>query len=481
MPSLPAFISPAYVARSPNVAADRLVNLYPEVVETTRGKHVAAFYGTPGLRRTHLLSGSGGIRGMYTTSQTSRVFAVRGDTLHEIFAGGTSQVRGTIVTTSGPVSMSDNGIQLVVVDGSHGYVLTLATNVFAQITDPDFPAATHIRFLDGYFVFPFPDSGRFGITALYDATDVSSLDFATAEGSPDNLVAILVDHRELWLFGTRSIEIWFNSGDVDFPFDRIQGAFIEYGCGAAFSVANLDNTIYWLGADEKGQHMIFRATGYQPQRISTHAIEYAIAGYSASSIANARAFAYQQEGHSWYVLNFDEATWVYDVATSLWHERAYLLPDGSFTRHRVQCYTAGLGMNLGGDYYDGRIYELDLDTYTDDGAEIARLRRCPHFAADDLQWLFHHRFQLDLEAGVGRDAGATPGVTPELMLRFSDDGGHTWSYEKISSTGALGQYRYRALWRRLGKSRDRVYEIRQTDPVKVAWINAKVDITAGIS
>lgn len=481
MPALPAFIGAAYVARSPNLAADRLVNLYPEVVETPRGKNVAAFYGTPGLRRTHTLPGAGGIRGLYAVSTTGRVFAVRSATLYELFAGGTFLSRGTMNTSSGPVELSDNGVQLAVVDGTNGYVLTLATNVFQVITDPDFPAAQQIRFLDGYFVMPIPNTGRFTITSLYDATQVDSLDFATAEGSPDNLVALLVDHREVWLFGTRSIEVWFNSGNPDFPFDRIQGAYIEYGCGATYSVANLDNTVYWLGSDEKGQRMVWRATGYQPQRISTHAVEFALSGYAASSIAAALAFTYQQEGHSYYVLNCDEATWVYDVSTGLWHQRASLDAEGNLLRHRPQVYTAGLGRHLVGDYADGRIYEYDLNTFTDDGQEIPRLRACPHFATPELQWLFWHLFQLDVEAGVGLDAGASPGVTPQLMLRFSDDGGHAWSNEKLASIGALGNYRHRALWRRLGKSRDRVIEVRQSDPVKVVWINARVQVTGGLS
>jgi hypothetical protein len=377
--------------------------------------------------------------------------------------------------------MSDNGIQLVLVDGTKGYVLTLATNVFAQITDADFPAATQVKFLDGYFLFPIPNSSRFGFTALYDATDVDSLDFATAEGNPDNIVALHVDHREIWLLGSQSIEVWYNSGGADIPFDRIQGAYIEYGCGAAESVAGLDNTTYWLGSDQKGQHMVWRAAGYQPQRISTHAIEFAISGYSSSSRAKAQGFAYQQEGHSFYVLNFDEATWSYDVATGLWQQRAYLAEDGTLTRHRAQYHTAGFGLHLVGDYEDGRIYALDSNYFTDDGNTIPRIRTCPHFAGDDLQRIFHHRFQLDLEAGVGRDSGLEPGVNPQLMLRWSDDGGHTWSNEHWVSAGALGRHKWRAIWNRLGASRDRVYEIRQTDPVKTVWINAKIQIASGRS
>ena len=481
MPSLPAFISPAYESRSPNLAADRLINLYPEVVQSTRGKNIAGFFGTPGLRRLYTISGSGGIRGLHTASSSGRIFAVRGNEVHELFQGGTNVLCGVISTTEGEVSLSDNGNQLLIADGAAPHILDLMTNAVSPITDPDFPQTTQAVFLDGYFVFLFPNTGRFGITSLFEGTMVDPLDFATAEGASDNLVALLVDHRELWLFGTHTIEVFYNSGNVDFPFERIQGAFIEYGCGAPFSVANLDNTVFWLGSAARGQHMVFRAVGYQPERISTHAIEFAISGYTAASIAGARAYTYWQEGHPFYVLNFDEATWAYDVATQLWHERAELDSEGMLVRHRAQTHTVGLGLNLVGDAMDGRIYQLDLGYYTDDGAEIVRLRACPHFATDDLQWVFHHRFQLDLEAGVGLDGGTEPGGTPQLHLRWSDDGGHTWSNEVLSDAGKLGQYARRAQWRRLGKSRDRVYEVRQSDPVRTAWINANIQFTLGTS
>lgn len=476
MPELPAFIGAAYVARSPNLAADRLVNLYPEVVETPKGKHVAAFYGTPGLRRTHTLPGSGGVRGLYAVSTSGRVFAVRGDRLFELFAGGTFVERGVLGTADGVVGLSDNGLQLLVVDGVQGSVLTLATNAFQVITDPDFPATTQVQFLDGFFVMPIAGTGRFTITSLYEATQVDSLDFATVEGSPDLIVAHHVAHREIWFFGRQSIEIYYNSGNADFPFDRIQGAYIEYGCGAPGSVATLDDTLYWLGSDVKGQHMVWRANGYQPQRISTHAIEFAIAGYTAASRAGATAFAYQQEGHSFYQLNFDEASWAYDVSTGLWHQRGVLDAEGTLARHWAQVYTAGLGEHLVGSYADGRIFALDLATFTDDGQEILRIRTCPHFALDGNP-VFFDEFRLDLETGVGLQSGQ--GVDPQLMLRWSDDGGHSWGNELWRAAGKQGQYRQMAIWQRLGMSYDRVFEVRQSDPVKTAWINAHVRARAG--
>ena len=203
-------------------------------------------------------------------------------------------------------------------------------------TDPDFPGAVNVGYIDGYFVFNEPDSQKFWVTQLLDGTSVDPLDFASAEGSPDGIVGLIVDHREVWLLGTNSVEVWYDAGLLDFPLQRIQGAFNEIGCVAPYSIAKLDNGIFWLGQDARGQGIVYRANGYTGQRISTHAVEWQIQQYG--NLSDAIAYTYQQDGHSFYVLIFPSAntTWVYDVATQAWHERAGW-NNGSWTRHRSNC------------------------------------------------------------------------------------------------------------------------------------------------
>jgi hypothetical protein len=197
------------------------------------------------------------------------------------------------------------------------FIYNTTTGTFAQITDPDFPGAVTVGYLDGYFVFNQPDSQRFWVTSLNDGTQIDPLDFASAEGNPDDVVALNVNHREVWLFGTNTIEVWYNAGLADFPLARIAGAFMEVGCAAPYSVAKLDNSVFWLGADARGRGMVYRANGYQAQRISTHAVEWHIQQYG--NLSDAIGYTYQQDGHSFYVLIFPQAntTWVYDVATQV--------------------------------------------------------------------------------------------------------------------------------------------------------------------
>jgi len=490
----------AYVARSVNAADNRMINLYPEILPEA-GKEAAWLQRCPGLRPLATL-GAGPVRGLWTFGQYG--YAVSGTSFYRIDRSWTATIKGT-VAGSGPVSMVDNGTQLFIAAGATGYIYNVNTDTFAEITDVDFPGATTVGFIDGYFVFNEPDSQKLWVTALYDGTSVDPLDFASAEGSPDNLVSLMVDHREVWLFGTTSIEVWYNAGLPDFPLARIQGAFNEIGCAAPFSVAKLDNALFWLGADARGQGMVYRAEGYAGKRVSTHAVEWQIQQYS--DISDATAYTYQQDGHSFYVLNFPSAdtTWVYDVATGAWHQRAGW-QNGAFTRHRGNCQMFFNQTNVIGDYLTGGIYAYDLSVYTEAGdvQRWVRSWRALPQGQNNLKRTAHHSLQLDCEAGTQYedfraellletedgdlittedDADlivryfTAADAEPQVMLRWSDDGGHTWSNEHWRGMGRVGQTGKRVIWRRLGmttKLRDRIYEIAGTDPAKIAIMGAEL-------
>ena len=462
----------AYVARSVNAAVNRMVNLFPELVPEG-GKEPAFLNRAPGLRLLATV-GNGPIRGLWAFG--GYAYAVSGLQLYKLDSSWTATLIGT-VAGSGPVSMSDNGTQLFVACNPEGYIYNATTNVFAQITDPDYPGAVTVGYLDGYFVFNEPDSQRVWVTSLLDGTTVDPLDFASAEGSPDGLVALIVDHREAWLFGTNSVEVWYDAGNAGFPLQRIQGAFNEIGCIAAYSIAKLDNGLFWLGGDARGQGIVYRANGYTGQRISTHAVEFAIQSYG--DISDAIGYTYQQEGHAFYVLTFPtaNATWVYDVSTQGWHERA-AWNNGQFLRHRSNCQMQFNATTVVGDYEDGRLFAFDLEVYADDVATQKWLRswRALPPGQNNLKRTAQHQLQLDCETGVGLNTGQ--GSDPQVMLRWSDDGGHTWSNEHWVTMGGIGTYGTRAIWRRLGmtlKLRDRVYEVSGTDPVKVVLMGAELE------
>jgi len=499
----------SYVARSINAADNRMVNLFPEVIPEG-GKEPGFLNRAPGLELLQTV-GSGPIRALWAHQTNGADFyVVSGTEVYKMTSTTATPVKLGNIIDGGPVSIADNGTQIFFACNGPSYIYNEATNEFKQITDPDFPGAVTVGYLDGYFVFNEPNSQRVWVTSLLDGSSIDPLDFASAEGSPDGLVCVNVDHREAWLFGTDSVEVWYDAGLADFPLTRIQGAFNEIGCVAAFSVAKLDNSLFWLGTDARGQGIVYKANGYTGQRVSTHAIEYAIAQYG--NISDAVAYTYQQEGHGFYVLTFPSAnaTWVYDAATQAWHERAGLV-NGQFTRHRSNCQCNFGGETIVGDFENGNIYKYSLDVYSDNGAPQKWLRswRALPTGQNNLKRTSQHSLQLDAESGVGLNGFTTEQVfflttqsgdnlitqnndyiaaeitsttlaDPKVMLRWSDDGGHNWSNEHWTSMGGIGKFGQRIIWRRLGmttKIRDRVYEVSGTDPVKVAIMGAELHVS----
>ena len=464
----------SYVVRSVNAADNKMVNLFPEIVPEG-GKDPGYLQRAPGLKLLATV-GFGPIRGLWAFSaQDGTGFVVSGTQLYKINNSYTATLIGSVSGT-GPVSMADNGTQLFIACNGPSYIYNNTTGAFGAITDPDFPGAVTVCYLDGYFVFNEPNSQRLWVTQLLDGTSIDPLDFASAEGSPDGLVAVASNFREVWAFGTNSIEVWYDSGNTDFPLQRIQGAFNELGCAAPFSVAKMDNGMFWLGRDRRGQGIVYRANGYQGQRISTHAVEWQIQQYS--DLTDAVAYTYQQDGHSFYVLIFPTAntTWVYDAATQAWHERAGFV-NGAFTRHSSNCQMAFNNKIVVGDYENGNIYSFDLDYFSDNESPQRWLRswRALPTGENNLKRTAQHSLQLDIESGVGINLGQ--GSDPQVMLRWSDDGGHTWSNEHWAPIGKIGQYYRRVFWRRMGmtlKIRDRVYEVTGTDPVNINIMGAEL-------
>ncbi len=471
------FVGPSYVYRSVNFDAQRSINLYPAKSETGTSKDNFLMCPTPGRRLFCQLPLSP-IRGSYKTA--TRAFAVAANTLYEIFSDGTFTSRGTINTFSGNVSMADNGIELMIVDGTltGGWILNLDTNVFTQITAPGFEGGVTVCFLGGYFVINRPNTGIYQISGLYDGLSWDPTEFANAEGSPDDLVAVITVHQQTFLLGGNTIEVVYNSGASPFPLERVQGVFMEYGVTAPFAVEQVANTIFWVGNDKSGANVVWMADGYQPRRISTQAIEFYLSQYD---VTQANSYSYQEDGHYFFIINIPGArsSLVYDITNEQWHERAFWnTSSGQYERDRANGHIFAFGKHLVTDYENGNIYEQSLTIFDDNGQLIRRTRTMPYFT-NDLEFLYFKWLQIDMQTGVGLVSGQSQNTDPQVMMRYSDDGGHTWSNERFSAIGKIGQYRARARWNRLGRSRFRVYEVTVVANVPVYMIAAHQEAERG--
>lgn len=430
-------------------------------------------YPTPGLAIFSAGAGSV-VRQEYWTG--TRMFAVVDGSFIEVFIDGTRTTWG-VVANDGKTAYIVAGIsQVFIASNGHGYCFTLATNAFL-IDPPGLASAVMVDYSDGYFVALRTD-GRWQVTldgTNWDPTLVSQVSVFS-----ETPTAIIVDHREVIVGGPKRGVIYQDTGNT-FPFDVIPGGFFEQGIAAPQAVCRLDNTVFWIGADERGALVGYRAQGQIPQRISNHAIEFAWQGYS--TFTDAYAFTYQDQGHAFWLITFPSAnsgrgaTWVYDVATSMWHERSFFFNGLDFA-HRARCHAWAFNKHLVGDRASGNIYQMAIPiesgsvwTFCDDfGNTIHRVRRSPWISAEQ-QRIRHYSLQVDLEVGLGpipplTDVSGNP-RDPQIMLRWSDDQARTWRGNLVVDCGQAGKYKKRVIARRLGVSRARVYEVSCSDPVPI--------------
>jgi len=277
-----------------------------------------------------------------------------------------------------------------------------------------------------------------------------------------------VTKRYIYLIGALTCEVWYNSGGTAFPYERMPGAFIQHGCVAPQSVAQMDGAIYWLSQSKEGKCIVVRTDNYEAKRISTHAIENEFQAYA--KIDDAIGFTMQMEGHFWYVLTFPTAdkTWVFDLASGQWTEWLWLDDQGQFHRHRANCFAYAYGKLIMGDWENGKLYEATPDALTDDDAPISRLRSFPHMV-DDGNRVAYREFIADFQAGEGADHGEVP-----VYLRWSDTRGASWGNSIEESFGLEGDYLKSVQFQRLGMARDRVFELSWSAPVKTALNGAFV-------
>ncbi len=489
------FVGSAYEAPSRYQDDQELINWFCEVDslkpdasyvaelgrQDTRG--VIALYPTPGYTLAYTLP-TGPVRQMLTLPGGLKHLVVSGSILYSVSSTYAITALGTLNTATGPVSMVQNSLAAYLVDGTNRYSYLYSTGAFQVLppTDGPFLGGQSVDFVDGTFIYMQPGTQNWAesnlVNGITDPTGITTPALALAKkgSAGDNLVALIVVARSVYLLGEQTSEVWINTGaSTQFSFSIIPGSNTQHGCAAYASVSRLGESFAFVSQDTRGQAIVVHAQGYSMVRMSTHAVENDIKG---GVISDAIAWTYQLEGHEFYVLNFptQDKTWVYDLATGYWFKWLSVDSYNVYHRQRGQCTCLFQEQNLIGDYQNGKVYALSNQVYTENGATIRRLRRAPHLV-QDLQRVFYEELQIQFEPGVGLPTGQ--GQNPQAMLRWSNDGGSTWSSEHWTSIGVIGAYKNRAIWRNMGESRDRVYEVVVTDPIKAVIISANLKATAG--
>ena len=520
-------VTGTYQAKSVIASAQRCVNLYPEINEQGAPFPIT-FYPTPGLTQAADVTGPQiGWRGLFVASN-GKLYGVCGPSVYWITPALIPQKIGTISSSSGMVSMADNGTDLLLVDGStSGWWIHLANNAFSAVSDPNFYGGSRVALIDGFFVLNSAANPFQWYISDDLATTFTSTNFAGKTGYSDPIVCCYATQRNLWIFGTQTTEIWVDAGNADFPFERLSGPFLQVGCASAQSIGRLNETLIWLGMNENGRAVAMASEFYQAVPVSTRAIEDIWQTYA--TVADAQATTYQQDGHQFYVLNFPtaNATWVYDVMSQMWHERAYNDTNGNENRVRYSCIAFYNNSHVCGDWQTGQLYRLDALNPTDNGQPIVRRRGFPVMQSEQKRLIFRS-FIADMEVGDGvygadfeqtlTESQMQIGIDPEsvtlslqsaltfgttsysqlqtdmqelfsgtepfddqVYLRWSDDRGKSWGNPLGISIGQIGQFLTSLKWRQLGYARNRVFELFWSCNAETALNGAYVDASEAMS
>lgn len=478
---LPGFVGPCYKSSSPLADPEELINWYPEQVDSPTPTNRVIYQPTPGYE-TRITVPESPIRAMdlvpASQDANERGFFVAGKALYEFMADFSITNRGTLQGVGpNPATISyngDGGGQLLVTSADRADVYDLSTNVLTPLAAP---AAFQGGMLNDYGLALDQITSTLFLSNLLDLSTWDPTQFAQRSIAPDPWRAMSVLYPRIYLFGGQTTEVWYDAGNFPFPFAPVQGILIQEGIAAPFSLTIADNAIYWIARNAAGTARVLRMSGYRPEVVSTKAVEAALSAYGR--IDDVVAWNYQLDGHTFVIFNFPSAgvTWAIDTALPpeiAWHRRGtWISADARFTAIRPQYHVQVFGRHLVGDREAGVIYEM-RNTFGMDVDDLAlrRIRRTP-LLTHEQQWMFFKQLQVFVQAGVGTLTGQ--GANPVLRLRWSDDGGQTWSNFSSVSIGRQGQFQVRAIWRRLGRSRNRVFELSCSDPVPYRILDAFLD------
>lgn len=442
----------SYQHRSRPIAAQRLINCFLEK-SPVGAKNPVALIGSYGIAN-FATPGNGPMRGGLVVKNTA--YVVSGNALYRVDATNASALLGTVPNLD-RVSMAGDGTNIMIVTGGDGYVWNGST--VAQITDPDFPGADWVVYLDGYFVIGI--DGEVWISDPFDPTAWNALEFANAEASPDDIVGAIVEKRELFIGGQDSIEVWVNTGNTDFPLERVPSGVCEIGLLSRFGFAKADNSVFFPATD----FTVRRMEGYTPVIISTPAISQAIEDLVDKTLYG---MTWTESGHTMYGLTSSEWTKVYDTSAQLWHDKqsyGYNYWRGMFALNAYSKW-------LIGDQTSNKLGELSADTFSEWGDHLVMLGTA-YVSAENNAQIPSGRLELVFEQGVGLATGQ--GSNPQIMLRQSFDEGRKWGSEHWRDMGRIGETRKTAVWNRCGMVQQpvpRTLEFSISDPVRRSLIYA---------
>jgi hypothetical protein len=477
MPRFPGFMGGSGVVQSLIADAESTKNWYVETAQQRSAKSPMSLFPTPGFSPVGMFPDVGG-RGCCNAG--GRIFIAAGGSLNELNNDFTFTNRGALAQDANPAQLFYNGVvggQIGISSGGNFYCFVLATNTLTLVLAGE---TTMCAYAAGFFFSFNINTGKVKLSALEDGTNFGGGNFFQRELFPDPWQSMFVDANNLlWMIGSESFEVWYNTGIGNQPWAPLSGLVGLYGIAAPFAFCRTALGNFWLEANQQGQGQLLFSTGSVPTPVSSYAFSSAVGGFMKSSkISDAEMLAYQRLGHTFIMVSFPSApaTWAYDATEQGFAERGVWNPNlGRFDLWAPRIHQVAFGKDLVMSRASGVICDMN-EAYTtefDGVTGIVRERITPGMTQE------HARIpldQLELLMDVGKTVQQVgQGSNPQATLRVSEDGGETYGNERAASMGRIGKYKTRVYWSMLGAPADVVLKVRTTDPapshIVDAWVN----------
>lgn len=484
------FVGEHYRDYSLRIGCEETRNLYPAIVASPTARKRIVLQHVPGLELINATGVDAAPSAMFYDD--GKLWIISNGSFSQASYTGNITALGAVAL--GPAKIISNGRQghqIVMMSGLLGYVYDTETGVFSQIADANFPAQCRaIEYLEGYVIALDNDTGQIVVSDPFDAMTYSGLAVSIRQLTADKVIHIGELGGDLWFFGTKTIDVWRNTGRTVSILEPIVGSTIARGLRSPETVVKIAGGWAFVGDGEHGGMSVYHTEGYNAVQISTPAVDFRLRGYQNYNIGSdthrvslsqtGTAYGYEEGGHSFYVLVLPDlkTCMVYDFTTNLWHERnKWNTTTGQWEAHIGRCHVWGFDEHLIGA--SGGIYRQALDLHTFAGQPRRWLRRSPHLG-DGLVPTYHRRLHLDMEVGVGVTAGAPYVYDPEVRMRYSNDFGYLWGNEHTAKVGRRGTYGTSVDFWQLGRSEGaRVYECSGDWPGPVVIADALIDIQEG--
>lgn len=477
---------PTYRSGDLSIQRDcNIVNLYYDRISQENKTREVYLKKRPGLRATAYNLNKNlptdAMRGYYYDTASNRLYWAVNNKVYSVTPDSGTSIRtvATLATSSGYVGFceflqtSTSTRFILVSDGTDLWVDNYAANSCAKVTDADMPTP-HVpqpRVLNGYAVLADLNTGDIYNSDNDDPTSWVAGDYITAEMSGDYVIQLAQNRNYIVAFGTNSVEFFWDAANASgSPFKRNDSGYRDIGY--VTGLKQIGNILYFVGQDKDKNLAVYLIDGFTLTQISNPVVERALQNITSTDnvksqvTLNRDGYSISVDGHTFYALETEQATWLYEINDKIWYEWR----NSSNTKLNIE---AAWSMFNGAQYVaiNGQTYisMLAPTVYQDFGVNYPCIYTTERFNVDSMNKKSMSRLIMM------SDAYQTTG-TSNMSLTWSDD-----DWATTSGTRLINIFNSRPMAHQFGQFITRSFRLTYSDNYPLRLRGFEFEINIGVN